>query len=188
MCIVDWNMIIMNTMTSSNGSIFRVSGHLCICAGNSPVQWRGALMFSLICARMNGWVNNHKAGDLRRICAHYNVIVMKSKSSESHTCARVRHFVFIWWVIPGLSCTFPNDTLWLFITHVCSVGGTAEKLVSYNESEWRKWCVIVQNHKDIQVAIDLSGNKSIRHWITRSDSCGNKQTNLPTTMLHWVHV
>ena len=76
------------------------SALLAICAGKSPVQWRGALMFSLICARINGWVNNRKAGNLRRICAHYNVIVMKSKSPESHTCARVRHFVFIWWVIP----------------------------------------------------------------------------------------
>ena len=45
---------------------------------NSPHkgQWRGALMFSLICARINGWVNNHEAGDLRRLRAHYDVIVM----------------------------------------------------------------------------------------------------------------
>ena len=39
-------------------------------------QWRGALMFSLICAWINGWVNNHKAGDLRRYRAHYDVTVM----------------------------------------------------------------------------------------------------------------
>ena len=45
---------------------------------NSPHkgQWRGALMFSLICAWMNGWVNNREAGDLRRHCAHYDVIAM----------------------------------------------------------------------------------------------------------------
>ena len=45
---------------------------------NSPhkVQWRGALMFSLFCARINGWVNNREAGDLRRHHAHYDVIVM----------------------------------------------------------------------------------------------------------------
>ena len=45
---------------------------------NSPHkgQWRGALMFSLICARINGWVNNGEAGDLRRHRAHYDVIVM----------------------------------------------------------------------------------------------------------------
>ena len=55
---------------------------LAICAGNSPVpmnskgQWRGALMFSLICARMNGWVNNGEAGDLRLHWVHYDLIVM----------------------------------------------------------------------------------------------------------------
>ena len=45
---------------------------------NSPHkgQWRGVLMFSLICAWINGWVNNGEAGDLRRYGAHYNVTVM----------------------------------------------------------------------------------------------------------------
>ena len=33
------------------------------------------LMFSLICAWINGWVNNCKAGDLRRHYAHYHVTV-----------------------------------------------------------------------------------------------------------------
>ena len=49
-----------------------------LCAGNSPPkgQWHGALMFSLICARINGWVNNCEAGDLRRYRAHYDVTVM----------------------------------------------------------------------------------------------------------------
>ena len=59
---------------------------LAISAGNSPVpvpgefphkgQWRGALMFTLICARINGCVNNREAGDLRRYRTHYDVIVM----------------------------------------------------------------------------------------------------------------
>ena len=39
-------------------------------------RWRGALMFSLIYAWINGWVNNREAGDLRRFPAHYDVIVM----------------------------------------------------------------------------------------------------------------
>ena len=41
-------------------------------------QWRRALMFSFICAWIYAWVNNHEAGDLRRNCAHYDVIVMIS--------------------------------------------------------------------------------------------------------------
>ena len=46
---------------------------------NSPHkgQWRGALMFSLICTWINGWVNNGEAGDLRRHQAHYDVTVKK---------------------------------------------------------------------------------------------------------------
>ena len=39
-------------------------------------QWREALMFSMICACLNGWVNNREAGDLRRHLAYYDVIVM----------------------------------------------------------------------------------------------------------------
>ena len=41
---------------------------------NSPHkgQWRGPLMFSLTCTRINGWVNNREAGDLRRHRVHYD--------------------------------------------------------------------------------------------------------------------
>ena len=39
-------------------------------------QWRGALIFSLIWAWTNGWVNNRDAGDVRRHRAHYNVTVV----------------------------------------------------------------------------------------------------------------
>ena len=48
---------------------------------NSPHkgQWRGALMFSLISAWINGWVNNLEAGDLRRHRTHYDVTVMDWK-------------------------------------------------------------------------------------------------------------
>ena len=69
-------------MTSSNGNIFRVTGHLCGEFHRSPVnsphkgQWRGALMVSLIWVWRNDWVNNREAGDLRRCRAHYDVIVM----------------------------------------------------------------------------------------------------------------
>ena len=49
---------------------------------NSPHkgQWCGALMFSLICVWINGWVNNSQAGDVRRYRAHYDVTVMLSST------------------------------------------------------------------------------------------------------------
>ena len=85
------NMIGMSPATENFGPWWRhqmetFSALLALCAGNSPVnsphkgQWRGALMFSLICARIKGWVNNREAGDLRRYCAHYDVIVMQKIS------------------------------------------------------------------------------------------------------------
>ena len=51
---------------------------------NSPHkgQWRGALMFSLICTRINGWVNNGDAGDLRRHRVHCDVTVMQIVSAR----------------------------------------------------------------------------------------------------------
>ena len=39
-------------------------------------KWHGALLFSLICAWINGWVNNRESGDLGRHHAHYDVTVM----------------------------------------------------------------------------------------------------------------
>ena len=63
------------------------SALLALCAGNSPVpvnsphkgQWRGALMFSLMYAWINDWVNNREAGDLRRHRGHSDVIVILVK-------------------------------------------------------------------------------------------------------------
>ena len=72
-------------MTSSNGDIFHITGHLFgefTGPGEFPHKgrWRGALMFSLIYARINGWVNNGEAGDLRRHRAHYDAIAMYMES------------------------------------------------------------------------------------------------------------
>ena len=90
-----------------------------ICAGihrslvNSPHkgQWRGALMFSLMCARINGWVNNGETGDLRRYLAHYDVIVM-----QVVVIIFILHFSSPWallprWLLrlPGISWTPWNE-------------------------------------------------------------------------------
>ena len=65
-------------MTSSNGNLFRVTGHLCgeftghrwiLCTKASDAElW----CLSLICAWINGKVNNRDVGDLRRHRAHYD--------------------------------------------------------------------------------------------------------------------
>ena len=73
---------------------------------NSPHkgQWRGALMFSLICAWLNDWVNNREAGDLRHHRAHYDVIVIFS--TQLVRC--LIHYTYnLYWLTwppdPGLS-------------------------------------------------------------------------------------
>ena len=82
---------------------------------NSPhkVQWRGALMLSLICAWINSWVHNREAGDLRRHRAHYGVIVMlpqTRKSTDSvHTSWEVRNSlrpseIYTWRLNNTLQC------------------------------------------------------------------------------------
>ena len=75
------------------------SALLAFCAENSPVpvnsphkgQWRGALMFSLICTWINSWVNNPEAGDLRRHRAHCDVSVMRSSSCYIQPGTKVLH-------------------------------------------------------------------------------------------------
>ena len=68
-------------------------------------QWRGALMFSLICAWINDWVNKREAGDLRRHRVHHDVTVMywespRKQSLYSVLCPRrlqryLYHIVFL---------------------------------------------------------------------------------------------
>ena len=83
------------------------SALLSISSGNSPVpgefpthkgQWRGALMFSLMCVWINGWINNGKAGDLRRYRAHYvrhlnekiNTVT-HNKHTVTYTCQDIQN-------------------------------------------------------------------------------------------------
>ena len=52
-------------MTSSNANIFRRPRYWPFVRGihRSLDQWRGALIFSLICTRTNGWAINQDVGD-----------------------------------------------------------------------------------------------------------------------------
>ena len=68
------------------------SALLALRAGNSPVPGdfptqrpvtRTALMFSLICAWINGLVNSREASDFRRHRAHHDVILMCALTSKA---------------------------------------------------------------------------------------------------------
>ena len=62
------------------------SALLALYAGEFRAQrkWCRTLMFSFICAWINGWVNNREAGDLRRHRAHYDVNVMYKSRHASN--------------------------------------------------------------------------------------------------------
>ena len=69
-------------MASSNGNIFRVTGHLCGEFTGPTKASDAELWCFLICTRINGWVNSDEAGDLRRYRAHYDVTVMELFSTN----------------------------------------------------------------------------------------------------------
>ena len=90
---------------------------------NSPLkgQWRWAMMFSLICAWIDGCVNNHEAGDLRRHRAHCDVIVM---GNSEH----IIHWICFELTYLKSQSHFPWDnelTIW-----VCNVTNNAENRAS----------------------------------------------------------
>ena len=68
---------------------------------NSPHkgQWRGALIFTMICVWINGCVNNREAGDLRRYRAHYDVIVMCRQQNGDHFVASSMRECRLWWFL-----------------------------------------------------------------------------------------
>ena len=99
-------IILKYMMTSSCGNLFRVTGHLCgEFTGHRWIPRTKASDAELWCfvwsaLRINGWVNNREAGDLRHQRAYYDVIVMK-------IFIRVIH----WYSIPLHWCSVPSPRL-----------------------------------------------------------------------------
>ena len=106
-------------MTSSNGNIFRVTvplfeeftGHrwIPLTKASDSEPW----CFLWLKPWINGWVNNHGAGDLRRYRAHYDVSAMHNHGdmgtlsaflglyageSNSHNCIPITkgHLTYMW--------------------------------------------------------------------------------------------
>ena len=124
------------------------SALLAICAGNSPVPGEFPtqrpvtrsfdVYFDL--RRINGWVNNREAGDLRRYSAHYDVIVMY--------CGVTASTPWFWATVVYISAPFyqiaRTAAIWtivlvgvhryivgckpLMATRLCSVGRTRRHL------------------------------------------------------------
>ena len=121
---------------------------------NSPHkgQWRGALVFSLICVWINDWVNNREAGDLRRYPAHSDVIVMnevhelvRNSCSDVKWASRhlnssatrqfVQHFVHVEnkgnvWSAIGYMVFTPPIVVWWKLKILILVSSTRDKAAS----------------------------------------------------------
>ena len=115
------------------------SALLALCVGNSPVpvnsphkgQWRGALMFSLICVWINGWVNNREAGDLRRYRAQYDVTVMACTYSDQ----RGVHLKNIFFKL--------NHRNWLTKTLNITIDITYSFLIPSNTLSPTVYCIVI---------------------------------------------
>ena len=109
-------VVALHMLTSSNGNLFRVTGHLCgeftghRWIPHTKGQWRGALMCSLICPWMNDWVNNREAGDLIRNRVHYDVTVMILGviAMESQTPKAFNQHGDCWCCVWYISVAFPH--------------------------------------------------------------------------------
>ena len=88
---------------------------------NSPHkgQWRGALIFSLICVWINGWVNNREVGDMRRYRAHYDVTVMTwiIWRRDTNGINDLVYHLILWWLVAY--STLSNSmslSIWTLVT------------------------------------------------------------------------
>ena len=117
---------------------------------NSPhkSQWRGALMFSLICTSINGSVNNHEASDLRH--HHCNADGKKSPSRWWH-CYLM--FYSISWMgiwrrsyVPLLWALLFSFVFWWISTHPLPPPDKMAAILQMTFSNtflWMKSCVLL---------------------------------------------
>ena len=110
---------------------------------NSPhkSQWRGALMFSLICAWIKVWVHNGEAGNLRRHRVHYDVTVMRTDRPTNHTM-----YLF------NISRNAPlwNRNVHISLTKWCIVGYGTGDLISRIQ-----WYLCLFNKTKIRASGDM---------------------------------
>ena len=152
--LMTWYAVSISMMTSPNGEKnprywpFVQGIHRSPVNSPHKVQWRGALMLSLICAWINGWVNNRQACDLRSHRGHYDITVLPVISLPSSV---------------GPVCLFNSNCSSLHLQlpqHVMRVGHQPSLLIrklhtlyiNFLSSRWYGinlcWaCVVIQNSR-----------------------------------------
>ena len=158
------------------------SALLAICTRNSPVtgefplkgQWRGALMFYLICAWIDGWVNNRDARDLRRHRAHYDVTVIIGEKGPMPPwyiavmcCKYMMNFHMFWVYITQNSVRF--SFFFLFCYGLKSV--TVKRSFQYKVTEVTGFCTIVTASVKQTVTLWYKHEKQIKGTVLYSETC-----------------
>ena len=126
------------------------SALLTICEGNSPVTGKfhaqrpvtRSFDISLICARINGWVNNREADDLRRHRAHYDVIVMYLGHAASVDMMMTKFTYTYIYVCNFLSiyiCIYRRDTRSRSAKYLVSWTLYHSRLCTCFYAAWRVW-------------------------------------------------
>ena len=142
-------------MTSSNGNFFRVTGPLCEeFTGHRRIPLTQASDAELSCFLwsvpwINGWVNNREAGDKRRHCAHYDVIVVVNLFSGE--CHRTKEKSTSVWVL-AVRChqTASHYLNQCWPRSMSPYGGTIPQRVKFQHRPWV--CpYIVRNHKNLAI-------------------------------------
>ena len=110
----------------------RVTGALC---GEFTGHWwipltkacdAEALIFSSICAWINGWVNHREAGDLRRHRTHYDVIVMCNLGAYDRVIFMRKHSVLSFYITRSFSIIVhiphgPIPSLFFLLHAICFI-------------------------------------------------------------------
>ena len=117
---------------------------------NSPHkgQWRGALMFSLICVWITCWTNNRGAGDLRRHRAHYDVTLMPFYESKTEIAVGdiLSHSGIIWsrFVILVNYSNFSMHTSYQWLWIQCLTSITSREYYRFEKRLWKeKWNLVI---------------------------------------------
>ena len=110
---------------------------------NSPHkgQWRGTLMFSLICVWINGWVNTREAGDLRHHRAHYDVIVMVSLLPRDSTLSN-QHFILCNYVYKYYNIRQWNKVWRNYYIGLIIYNHAPHLLIPVNHDRYLSWCLL----------------------------------------------
>ena len=101
---------------------------------------------------INGWVNNFEAGDLRRHCAHYEVIVMLSASLAFQYWESIGH-----WRIP-----LTKSQKWGTLMLLRYMREQTNKLLNKQPVFWDAW-----RSCDVTVRIQVFWMRSMTKWRTR---------------------